>query len=501
MKRLFILFALCLGVLSVACESDNGGSATKLVVDSATEVTLGMYDTQFVVEYHVDGGSAQADVNVTASWLRVAKHEDGVVTVNVEVNETGGDRMAAVILSSGSSTQSVVVSQSGEPTLAVITIEEEICEIERSGRVVEIAYTLENTNPVDYVYVKTSAKWIYSIDTTTTEGVIALGVATNTTDEARETTVTIGYGNSTASCTLRQSGSGDFEFEAPMLTGDYLGDALTPGSDNYYMFLTDRGFDEEGVAYPNATYYRIDAYAPAHGSTAAYVPIPEGTYTFDAEDSLEPWTFTTEYSGFWVTDEEGKRGPIAKFESGTMLVEAMRITLDVVIDGEQHHVVYNGVPELVDNQGEVTVYSTLDGDYEADLSNHTFIYECYGDYYDFGYTNWMFLLLPNDDEGDCFQLDFITGYADVEDGFYGSYTASDYLAQWSFIPGWTNMQQLLCSWYFTVDQSEVAPFRSGNMSITDNGDGTITVNIDVYDDLRNNITGTWTGVPQAYTGE
>ena len=60
------------------------------------------------------------------------------------------------------------------------------------------------------------------------------------------------------------------------------------------------------------------------------------------------------------------------------------------------------------------------------------------------------------------------------------------------------MSQLLCSWYFTVDQNELAPFRKGNMSVKDNGDGTVTVEIEGYDDLRNKITGTWTGVPQEY---
>ena len=159
---------------------------------------------------------------------------------------------------------------------------------------------------------------------------------------------------------------------------------------------------------------------------------------------------------------------------------------------------YQGNTTIFDEQASVKVYSTLDGDYEADLSDHKMIYECYGDEYDFGYYNWMLVILPNDNEGDCFQFDFITQYKDKESGFFGDYVASDYLAQNSFIPGWTNNVELLCSWYFTADQSEMAPFRSGTMSIKDNGDGTVTVDIDVKDDLRNNITATWTGVPKEY---
>jgi hypothetical protein len=126
------------------------------------------------------------------------------------------------------------------------------------------------------------------------------------------------------------------------------------------------------------------------------------------------------------------------------------------------------------------------------------IYECYGDYYDYGAYNWMFVIKPNDGSGDCIQLDVITGFNSFEEGFCGDYVASDILAQWSFIPGWTDQVNLQCSWFFTADNSEVAPLRGGSMEVVDNGDGTVTVNIDVTDDRRNRITGTWTGTPMAY---
>jgi hypothetical protein len=109
----------------------------------------------------------------------------------------------------------------------------------------------------------------------------------------------------------------------------------------------------------------------------------------------------------------------------------------------------------------------------------------------------MFKLQPKNGIGDCFQFDIITGYKDAESGFIGDYHSSDYLAQWSFIPGWTNQIEMLCSWYFTSDQSQLAPLRGGDMSVIDNGDGSVTVTIDVTDDRRNRITGSWTGVPQA----
>jgi hypothetical protein len=46
----------------------------------------------------------------------------------------------------------------------------------------------------------------------------------------------------------------------------------------------------------------------------------------------------------------------------------------------------------------------------------------------------------------------------------------------------------------------MAPFISGNIEISENQDGTITINVDTKDDRDNNITGTWTGTYETYSG-
>ena len=494
MRKLSALVVALVALVAVACENNSSELGGALNISSSTNVTVGKYATEFMIDYTAD---KVAEVTLSSEWLRVGKHEAGKITVQVEENTTGGTRMAAVTLAVGSERATVVVNQLGvaeEPTITLTT--GETIDVERTGCKVAIEYTIENSNPVDYVFVKSDASWIYSMDTQT-EGKVVLGVATNTTGKSRETVVTVGYGSSTATTTLRQAGDGEILFEAPILSGEYLGDALTPGVGNYWFFLTDRGFDSESHSLPNTTYYRIDAYGPV-STDVDYIKIPKGTYTYDPEDTYAEWTFTAEYSGFWVTDEDARRGDISPFEEGTLVVEEGKVTLTVKIDGETHTVVYSGNATLADSRGDVTVYSTLDGDYEADLSDHYMVYACEGDYYDFGYYNWMFIIAPNSGSGDCFQFDIITGYSDKESGFCGDYTASDFLATWSFIPGWTNMSQLLCSWFFTADQSELAPFRDGKMSVKDNGDGTLTVDIEAFDDRRNKITGRWTGVPQEY---
>lgn len=501
MKRLFLFIAVVFSALCVSCEQTNDSDYI-VVITSETEIKLGKYGEDITISYDIKGiDDVEANVSLSDdSWLRIKEHGAGSLTLTVAENETGGSRMAAVTLSYNTSSANVIINQSAEAKTPVIeSLSGNELELERMGKKVNIEYSLKNTNPDDYIYAKTSADWIYSINTMT-NGIVELGVATNTTKAMRETTVTVGYGSASFDIVIKQRGDGDINFQATMISGEYLGDALTPGAGNYWFILSDRGFDQDGKALPNATYYRIDAYGLPYTGYESMVPIANGTFTFDKDNTYEVGTFTAEYSGYWVTNQNGKRdGDITTFDSGTIVVENGKITLDVVIDGEAHHVVYVGDTTLSDSQGEVTIYTTLEDDYTADLSDHYMVYECYGDYYECGYTNWMIVIKPNNNTtGDCFQFDFITDKRTVEEGFCGDYKSSDFIATNAFFPGWTDGYNLLCSWFFTAEQSEFAPFRGGNMSIHDNGDGTVTVDIDVQDDLRNRITGTWTGTPQAF---
>ena len=502
MRRFLTLTIALIGFVFAACESTDEGKKGEVVVTSSTNVSIGVYEGESTITYKIVGvEDGLADIEISSEWLRVKESVAGEATIQFEENTTGGVRMAAVTLAYGSSKASVVFTQSNTPEEPILTPKcEELITIDRCGQKVVLNYTLENRNPVDYIYAKTSANWIYSINCDM-DGEVVLGVATNDSGEVRETKITVGYGSASFDVVLTQVGDGEINFNAPILTGEYLGDTYTPGAGNYWFFLTDRGFDVEGNSLANTTYYRIDAYGPV--ASSLNVSIPQGTYTFDSEDTCELWTFTAEYSGHWVTDVNARRGDIKPFESGTLVVDDKSITLDVVIDGENHHVVFVGRNELVDNQDSVVILTTLEDDYVADLSNHYMVYECYGDYYDFGYYNWMFVIQPKSGAGDCLQFDIITGFSDEQSGFAGEYIASEYLAKNSFIYGWTDNHNLLCSWFFNtivtesyVEVGDMAPLRGGNMEVIDNGDGTFTVNAITYDDLGNNITATWTGEAQ-----
>lgn len=499
MRRFFTLICAITTLVFAACETSDSIAVGEIQVTSPTNLDISLYEGEFTISYTIGGvENGVADIELSSDWLRVKSNENGEAKIQYTENTSGGVRMAAVTLAYGASKVSVVVTQSNQRETPILTpTSEDTVAIDRCGQAVIITYTLENSNPVDYIYAKTSADWIYTIDCKK-NGEVKLYIATNISGKDRDTMVTVGYGSVSFDVLVMQAGSGEINFKAPILTGEYLGDAYTPGSANYWFFLTDRGFDYDGNSLANATYYRIDAYGPV--ATSGTVSIPKGTYTFDSTNSCEQWTFTAEYSGFWVTDVNARRGDIQPFESGTLVVDDKSITLDVVINGENHHVVFFGQNELEDNQDTVVILTTLEDDYAADLSNHYMIYECYGDYYEYGRFNWMFLIQPKDGNGDCFQFDIISGYNDEQSGFAGAYTASEYLAENTFIYGWTDNHNLLCSWYFssfttdtTVEVGEMAPLRGGNMDVVDNGDGTLSVNISVYDDLKNHITASWTG--------
>ena len=137
-------------------------------------------------------------------------------------------------------------------------------------------------------------------------------------------------------------------------------------------------------------------------------------------------------------------------------------------------------------------YSTLTSDWNCNLSAHTLYYEFYGDWYEVGYQNWMIAIMPNSQEGDFVQFDLLAG-ADSFTSFAGEYTISDSLGECTAYPGYMDAGYMAGAWYYTEDGVTMAPFVDGWVDIVDNGDGTYTVEFDVWDDCDYNVTGSWTG--------
>jgi hypothetical protein len=162
MRRFLMFMLLAMGIIAVACEGQKE-SDFKVVIKSSTEVRVGKFAEDVVIHYDILGiEDVCAEVNISnANWLRVSKHESDSLVISVADNETGAERMAAVTLSYEGSTATVVISQSAEATEPVLeSLSGSEITLERMGTVLNIEYRLENRNPVDYVFVKSSADWI-----------------------------------------------------------------------------------------------------------------------------------------------------------------------------------------------------------------------------------------------------------------------------------------------------------------------------------------------------
>lgn len=295
-------------------------------------------------------------------------------------------------------------------------------------------------------------------------------------------------------------GAENVEMGANFAYAYYYGDQYNPGvSDNFYLFLSDVGVDADGWELPNGTYYRFDLYSELVNAENG-VAIPYGTYTLDS-GTMIPYTISMGYSAYYVMDDAAwdyavSGTPIA----GTVVVDETGITAHIMINGGWHTVTYEGEIVIVDasSGGEgggdfEGPYSTLYEDYQCNFDDHTLYYMYYGDYYEVGYMNWTFAVMPNDYEGDFVQFDVLAGPTSTAD-FFGEYTIDESYGTYTSYPGYIDWDgYMVGAWYYTEDGITMAPFVDGTVSVVDNGDGTVSVEFDVYDDYDYNITGSWTG--------
>ena len=297
------------------------------------------------------------------------------------------------------------------------------------------------------------------------------------------------------------TGGEDVEMEAVVAYAYYYGDQYNPGAaDNFYLFLSDTGVDADGWELPNGIYYRFDLYSELVNKEEG-LAIPYGTYTIEGS-TTSPYTINSGYSAYYIMDDAAWDHAYDGLPtSGTVVIDENGVTADIMVNGSIHHTVtFKGNIIIIDSSDsgeggeEEGPYSTLWEDYRCNLDDHTLYYAYYGDYYEVGYMNWTFAVMPNDGEGDFVQFDVLAG-ADSTTDFFGEYAINDSYEAYTSYTGYIDWEgYMVGAWYYTEDGSTMAPFVDGTMSVADNGDGTVTVEFDVYDDCDNNITGSWTGV-------
>lgn len=309
-------------------------------------------------------------------------------------------------------------------------------------------------------------------------------------------------------------GSGEV-IERELSYGDavYYGQEYSIGADNFYFTLSDVGFDEDGAAKPNGTYYRFDIYAEVGDGSA----IPAGTYNLDLDDTCTPGTFGFYYSSYYVTNEDAtdyvdvdymNDGYLTVYEDGTIYAE-----VTMMISKATHKISFSGDVTIVDlatgggdvgggddnYEGSYSDYSTLAEDLEVALSAHTLYYTYYGDYYNEN-RNWSVMLVPNSglgSEGDYLVLDLLGDASSVQH-FEGTYNIEDTLGSWTSVAGYADEDGYLGgSFYYAYDSegaiASLATFNRGTVTIDELDMGMATLTLDAYDYLDNHITASWTG--------
>ena len=144
MRKFLTLTVVLCALIFAACESENGIKKGEIYITSETNVEIGLYAGEFVIDYAVKGyDDVDATITTTSEWLRVKENRLGKATIQYEENTSGGMRQAAVMLSYEGSTATVVVSQSSEAVTPILTLKsEENVEIDRCGQKVVISYSL-----------------------------------------------------------------------------------------------------------------------------------------------------------------------------------------------------------------------------------------------------------------------------------------------------------------------------------------------------------------------
>ena len=313
-------------------------------------------------------------------------------------------------------------------------------------------------------------------------------------------------------------------FTANYANATYYGDQYTPGvADNFYLFLSDNGFDSEGYPMANGHYYRFDIYSDIIDTTNG-IELPDGTYEFDLTDSCAAGTFTNEYSMYFAIDEYGEDYTATSYYSaGKLVKEGNKITAEVVIAGATHTIEFEGDitiydartpeedpdqpvdPEDPDQPTPGEGVSTLTGDVELNITNASYALESYSDYYSSDTYNWMLYIYEDTEtyNGAFIMLDFLCKpYAADISGTYTPDNGDSTYEQYTYFPGYVDGEDMYGVWYTEmvegVEITALAPITDGEIKIECEGN-VYTITFDCVDDAGNKITGTVVANPIDYS--
>ena len=218
-------------------------------------------------------------------------------------------------------------------------------EFTHEGGAGEITYSLEGAKKGAKPTVTCNAEWISDL---TVGDSITFTVAANDGD-TRMAPMLVTYGTAQQQIIIKQFSSSEAALNASYFGGEYYGSIYSPGMGNYYLHLSDNGFNEQGMDKPNSKYYCLDLYAPLYeGPYGGTIELPVGTYTLNTEADAVMWTMNWGYSGYRETNDYGESYEPYRYDNATLIVTEEGATFECYIEGVKHKVKFSGKATIID---------------------------------------------------------------------------------------------------------------------------------------------------------
>lgn len=512
MRNLILAALAALAV--IGCNKIEGDGTPQIKPENDDVINIpaegGSFQISYTLENPVEGGLVSAETEQT-EWISdidcsnigevaftVAANSAEMRNGSITVKYTYGDSevsFKANLIQAGAAAGGAPVIQPESDNVTVFA----------EGGLFQINYTIANPVADGKISATADDSWISNIDCST-ENVISFKVESYTKADPRETTMTIDYtypdGKTSKYVTITQEASDNpSDYDIDIITSDfsgyYYGDDYSAGLANYFINLSDIGYDASGYIKPNGKYAKFDIYSTTFANDDNII-LPEGTYTYTGKKA--DGTMSS-MSIFYTTDANSniKEYP---FEEGTLTVtrQGNDYNFDfagVATDGTTIHLSYTGPQTLEDRRkgNEETTESTVVGDFEASFNGG----ECTASYYgeSNGKSCWHIELVPKGGLGHGFLLDIYssrtTGFGYIPTGTFTADDADNY-----YIPGTISDGKYLDGTMLLLYELEnnitgFSLIKSGDITITKESNGTYTIVFDNINDKGNLTTGTWNG--------
>lgn len=380
---------------------------------------------------------------------------------------------------------------------AVLTLtSEDSLWVEAEGGTGEITYTLENAKSGVILEAVSSVEWIE----VEVGDVITYEVAASDVEQERRGTITVTYGTQSFSVSIKQRAmlNADVVFEAKSLNGSYYFD-MVEGAEgySYNLMISDKGLNQCGLMYEDASYYLFDLYA-ATGAVDGVATIPAGEYTLGIEKKAG--VINDGYSYLAKTTSSGTtklRYSEVRLVVGDQFIEAF-ITLE---NDEVHYLKYEGSLAIDYYQADNNSgYSTLQRDYYFDINDGLFVGAYLGNYYTSNADTCSVYLFEEldietgEEFGDEFQLDLQLprGGTDICGTYTPGTSAGHFLIGYMEDLGGGQYMQTN-TWYMTAGYLDFAPLVDGKIVVEKDENDVYIFTIDCVDDEGHRISGVFRG--------